>query len=77
MKYFFYAIASVLFFINQNFYEEIIFELYLYLNIIETIPYIDMEVMYILTVFHLIILSNLKIIENFWDIIDKKLSRWY
>ncbi len=61
--------------INMNIYEEYLFEIYLWLDILSRDIYVDSEVSYILMVFHLIILLNLKKFDSFWDIIDKKLSK--
>ena len=77
IKIFSYGTIIVLLTINQNFYEDMIFELYLYLDLLNKIPYIYSEVMYILIVLHLTVVINLKKFENFWDIIDKKLLWWY
>jgi hypothetical protein len=56
-------------------YEEFMFELYLSLNILDKITYINSEIMYVLTALHIVLLSNLKKFDSFWDIIDEKLLR--
>ena len=60
--------------INLNIYEEYVFELLLYTQT-ELSFYINSEVMYSLTLLHLIVLGNLKKFESFWTIIDEKLFR--
>ena len=77
LGFFLSGILIVLFIINQNYYQELIFDWYLYLNIIDKMPYINSEVMYALSTLHLLVLIILKKFENFWDIIDKKLLGWY
>jgi len=72
---FFLHAGIVLLLINLEIYEDAIFELFFWLNILDRIPYINGEIMYTLTVVHIILLINLKQFENFWAIIDKKLFR--
>ncbi|MCF6310416.1 MAG: hypothetical protein L3J19_08130 [Sulfurimonas sp.] len=72
---FFLHIAIVLAVINLEIYNELLFELYLWLNILDKVPHINSEVIYALTAVHILLLINLKRFENFWAIIDKKLSR--
>ena len=78
--YFSYIVFFLLFFlavilINLNIYDEYLFELYLYFDVVDKNIYINKQVMYALIALHLIVLINLKKFENFWDIIDKKLFR--
>jgi hypothetical protein len=56
-------------------FEEYLFEIYLRLDLLSRDIYIDSVVSYILMVFHLMILLNLKKFDSFWDIIDKKLLK--
>jgi len=58
--------------INLEIYNEVIFELFLYLNILDKVIYINSEIMYVLALVHLLLFINLKKFDNFWDIIDKK-----
>lgn len=60
---------------NLDAYAEYSFEFLLFFNLLDHNIYINSAVMYILTVVHLVLLSNLKKFEFFWDIIDKKLFR--
>lgn len=62
-----------LYLINSDVYKELLFEVHLYLDILERVVYIDSEVMYVLSTAHLLLLVNLKKFDIFWDIIDKKL----
>ena len=66
--------AVIIAVINLNIYEEYVFELLFYTGI-ELSFYINSEVMYSLTLLHLIVLGNLKKFESFWAIIDEKLFR--
>jgi len=59
---------------NLDIYDKYLFEFYLYTDLISKTTYLDSEIMYILTIVHLIFLINLKKFENFWDIMDKKLG---
>jgi hypothetical protein len=72
---FFLHAAMVLAVINLEIYDELLFELYLWLNILDRVPHINSEIIYALTTVHILFLINLKRFENFWAIIDKKLSR--
>lgn len=60
---------------NLEIYDEIIFELSLWFNMIDKISYIDDKVIYFLVIIHIILFINLKFFESFWAIIDKKLFR--
>ncbi len=71
--YIFLLIAFLL--TNLEIYDEIIFELFLWFNMIDKIPYIDNTVVYSLVIIHIVLFMNLKKFESFWDIIDKKLFR--
>jgi hypothetical protein len=59
--------------INLNIYDEYIFEISLWLNLIDKIIYVNSEIMYALSILHLLFLINLKLFDNFWVIIDEKL----
>jgi len=59
---------------SLDIYDKYLFEFYLYTDLISKTTYLDSEIMYILTIVHLIFLINLKKFENFWDIMDKKLG---
>ena len=59
---------------NLDIYDKYLFEFYLHTDLISKTTYLDSEIMYILTIVHLIFLINLKKFENFWDIMDKKLG---
>jgi len=72
---FFLHVAISLVIINLNIYDEMIFETTLYLNLLESIPYINSEVMYVLSLVHILLFINLKRFENIWAIIDKKFIR--
>ena len=72
---FFIYTISILILVNLNAYEEIIFEILLYFDIIGKINYINSEIIYALTIIHILVFINLKKFENIWDIIDKKLFR--
>ena len=72
---FFLHVAISLVIINLNIYDEMIFETALYLNLLESIPYINSEVMYVLSLVHILLFINLKRFENIWAIIDKKFIR--
>ena len=74
-KIFFPFLFLLFIVINLDIYHEYIFELSLYLNIEHWSIYINSEVMYILTLLHLIVLINLKRFEKIWAIIDEKLFR--
>jgi len=74
---FFISLTLVFLLINLNIYENIFFDISLYLNIMDKLIYINSEVMYALTIFHILVLLNLKKFVNIWDIIDKKLLGWY
>ena len=50
----------VLILINLNIYNEVMFEIFLFFNIVDKILYIDNEVMYVLSIFHLLVFINLK-----------------
>jgi len=60
---------------NLEIYDEIIFELSLWFNMIDKISYIDDKVIYFLVIIHIVLFINLKFFESFWAIIDKKLFR--
>ena len=75
LKIFFLFASMVLLLINLEIYEDVIFELYLWLNILDEVPYINDEVMYALTFVHILLFINLKKFENIWAIIDEKLFR--
>lgn len=66
---------TILMLINQDLYKESLFDFYLWLNIVDKVPFISIEVMYYLIILHLLLFTNLKFFENLWDIIDKKLFR--
>ena len=68
-------LITVLLIVNLEIYDETIFELQLWLNLLEKLPYISSEVMYTLIVIHILLFINLKKFESFWVIIDKKLFR--
>jgi len=70
---FFLHVFIVLLVVNLKVYDELVFELYLWLNILDRVPYVNSEVMYALCAVHILLLINLKRFENFWAIIDKKL----
>ncbi len=70
-----FFLILVLVLINLDIYEECIFELYLYFNLLDKSIYLNSEVSYALVVLHLILLNNLKKFEFIWAIIDKKLFR--
>jgi len=70
-KIFFLGLFVLVTLSSKAYFGDIIFDLSLYLNILNSLPYVNDEVMYILSVIHILILMNLKKIENFWDIIDK------
>ena len=70
---FFLHVSVVLLLINLEIYEEGVFELFLWLNILDRVPNINSEIMYTLTVVHILVLINLKKFESFWVIIDEKL----
>ncbi len=72
---FFLHVSISLYVINLDIYEEFMFELSLYLDILDNIPYLNSEVMYVLSLIHILFLINLKKFETFWAIIDKKLLR--
>ena len=72
---FFLFLTIVVAIINLDIYSEVLFEIFLYLNIVDKSLYVNSEVMYILIALHLLVLINLKKFESFWDIIDKKLFR--
>ncbi len=74
-KTFIFLLLLTLILINLDIYHEYIFELSLYLNIEHWSIYINSEVMYVLTLLHLVVLINLKRFEKFWAIIDKILFR--
>ncbi|QOY55066.1 hypothetical protein HUE87_02155 [Candidatus Sulfurimonas marisnigri] len=66
---------TILLLINQDLYDENTFDFYLWLDIVDKVPFISSEVMYSLIIVHLLLFTNLKKFENVWDIIDKKLFR--
>jgi hypothetical protein len=70
---FFLYVVVVLFIVNLEIYNNLVFELCLWLNILEKVPYISSEIMYALCIIHILIFMNLKQFEIFWAIIDKKL----
>lgn len=72
---FFLHVAMFLAVINLEIYDELLFELYLWLDILDKVPHVNSEVIYALTAVHILLLINLKRFENFWAIIDEKLSR--
>lgn len=72
---FFLYTSVVLFIINLNIYDELLFEFYLFGDILDKVPFISSEVMYALSVVHILLLLNLKKFEIFWAIIDEKLFR--
>ena len=74
-SFFTFSLLSVMvvFIINLKIYDEAIFELLLYLNLLEDSIYVNSEVMYVLILLHYFFLLNLKKFEKFWDIIDSKL----
>lgn len=72
---FFIHVVVSIYIINSYMYEEFMFELQLSLNILDKITYINSEIMYVLTALHIVLLSNLKKFDSFWDIIDEKLLR--
>jgi len=76
---FFIFFVLILSLINLDIYDEYIFEVFLWFDIVNKTIYINSEVMYILIILHLLLLINLKRFENFWAIIDKKLFNriWY
>ena len=53
-------VALVLLIINLNIYDEYIFEILLHLDLLGKIIYINSEVMYALSVVHLLVFINLK-----------------
>lgn len=65
----------ILFIVNLNIYDELLFELCIFLNILDKAPFINSEVMYALSIVHVLLLLNLKRFEIFWAIIDKKIFR--
>ncbi|QOY51567.1 hypothetical protein [Candidatus Sulfurimonas baltica] len=73
--FFLLSSLAIIMLINQDLYEEHLFDFYLLLDIVDKVPFISSEVMYYLIVVHLILFTNLKFFENVWDIIDKKLFR--
>lgn len=58
---------------SLNAYDEVMFEIIIFLDILGKFPYMNSEVMYALSLVHLLLLLNLKKFENFWVIMDKKL----
>ncbi len=72
-KLFFLYTLLVLLITKLNIYDEVMFEISLFLDILDKVPYMNSEVMYALTLVHLLLLLNLKKFENFWVIMDKKL----
>jgi len=74
-RVFLLLLILVLILVNLNFYDEYIFELYLYFDAVKHSIFVNSEVKYVLIALHLIVLINLKKFENFWAIIDKKLFR--
>ena len=79
-RYFSYIVFSIfliliLGLINLDIYDEYIFEVFLWFDVLDWNVEINSEVMYILMALHLLLLLNLKKFENFWDIIDKKICR--
>ncbi|EQB39970.1 hypothetical protein M947_02815 [Sulfurimonas hongkongensis] len=64
-------LTVVLFFINTQIYEEMVFESYLYFNATHLKIFIDNEVLYALLLLHVIVFINLKKFDKIWDIIDK------
>ncbi len=67
--------AIVFYVINLEIYEDLSFELFLYLNLLDSLLYINSEVMYILSALHILLLINLKKFDTFWVIMDEKLFR--
>ncbi len=72
---FFILSVLVLGLINLDIYDEYIFEIFLWLDVVDRKTYINSEVSYVQLALHLLLLINLKKFENFWAIIDKKLFR--
>ena len=72
-KLIFITSLLLIFIINTPIYNELYVEIIVYFDIYAKLIYINSSVMYILGVLHLIVLLNLKKIDTFWDIIDKKL----
>lgn len=72
---FFLLVTAVLLIINLKIYEDALFELYLWLNLLDEVPYANSEVLYCLTIVHILLFINLKKFDSFWAIIDEKLSR--
>ena len=62
-----YALSSV-FILNTEVYEDLFFEISLYFGLVGKLYYIYDEVIYALSVFHILVFINLKKIENIWDI---------
>ena len=70
-------LSLILVLVNTDIYNTVVFDIYLNLNLFTKIVIINREVMYALTILHLLLLLNLKRFEFFWDIIDKKLFGRY
>ena len=66
-KKFLFAMMVTFFIINQNIYDEILFGIHLKYDLLTKLPYIDSEVMYILSVIHILLLLNLKRIRTVFD----------
>ncbi len=60
--------------LHLEIYSDLIFKFHLYTNTISSTIYIDSDIMYGLSALNLFFLINLKKIESFWAIIDKKLG---
>ena len=68
-------VGTVIYMINTLTYEDVIFEIELYFDLLGKHIHVDSEIMYILSMVHIVVLINLKKFEFFWDIMDKKIFR--